>query len=749
MSLAGTTTLTTAQTWTNGSANALSVSGPINSGAFLLTTAGAGNIGLSGNITGTAGITASGTGTVTLSANNTNTDSGTTTITGGILVASNTGALGSGNVVLGGGSPPTAGTLRIAPTAPSLASLSGFGTNGAGWTVNQSGSFTSTAIASDVLTLTDNNALNQARTAFYNTQVPVSTAFTASFTYTAGGSKLADGIAFVLQDKGVTALGGSGGSLGYGGITPSVATEINIYTGATGGIGINATLATNGAIPTNESVSPVVLNSGDPINVSLNYNPTTQMLTETLTDATNSADTFTQVYPGANLASILGSGTAYVGFTGSDGGSVSTQQISNFSFNVAGATAEYANNLTLTNGATATVDVAATSANPTITMGMLSVGAGPSTLTQLNVTGSTVASGQTYGLTLGATTLAGNVAFNVANNTAGGGNALGTLTLGPVSDGGGGYGITMSGAGTLVLTGASAYSGATNVLGGTLRVSGSLAAGSAVSVGGSGASGTPTLGGSGTINGPVTINGPGSGAAGILAPGISGTPSQLTLANSLTLSSGSILDFILTPNITTGNDQVLMTGNNLLTIGSSGTVNITATGMLTNGNYVLISNPGGTISGGSGWTVGSVTGDSGHAYSVGAVGTNFDLTVTWLPLTWTGSPGGNGSGAGTPDVWDIATSANWATSTAAAGIYNDATPVTFNNSNATGGPAPDGNVYITDSGVNPTSVTFANTSAVTYSINPANPPAAVSSAAPAAARSAAPARMSSSTAAAP
>jgi len=77
------------------------------------------------------------------------------------------------------------------------------------------------------------------------------------------------------------------------------------------------------------------------------------------------------------------------------------------------------------------------------------------------------------------------------------------------NNGSGAVGITKSGVGKWVLSGANTYTGATTVSAGTLLVNGSLAAGSAVSV----ASGA-ILGGSGTINGTTTIQ-----SGGILSPG--------------------------------------------------------------------------------------------------------------------------------------------------------------------------------------------------------------------------------------
>ncbi|HWF19441.1 MAG TPA: hypothetical protein VG754_09235, partial [Verrucomicrobiae bacterium] len=85
-------------------------------------------------------------------------------------------------------------------------------------------------------------------------------------------------VAFVVQNdpRGFAALGdagaGSGNSLGYGApslIANSVALEFNIYTNAASGAGI--ALDNDGSIGPFTSTSPVSLESGDPINVTLQY----------------------------------------------------------------------------------------------------------------------------------------------------------------------------------------------------------------------------------------------------------------------------------------------------------------------------------------------------------------------------------------------------------------------------------------------------------------------------------------------
>ena len=130
---------------------------------------------------------------------------------------------------------------------------------------------------------------------------------------------------FVLQNQGLNAVGGSGSGLGYSGISPSAAVALDIWTPF-----IGTTFATNGSLGSFTSVSPVNLDSGDPISVLVAYNGTTNVLAETLTDLTTSA-TFSTSYT-SDLASVLGAGTAYVGFTGGTGAGSSTQTVSDFSF---------------------------------------------------------------------------------------------------------------------------------------------------------------------------------------------------------------------------------------------------------------------------------------------------------------------------------------------------------------------------------------------------------------------------------
>jgi fibronectin-binding autotransporter adhesin len=403
----------------NGASNS-TLAGPITNNSVLnFATAGAQNFG--GVISGSGSLVMSGTGTLTVTAQQ--------SYTGPTVV--------------------TAGTLKLQSNA-----VTGFGGNGAGFSLNSAGITSAPYPSSNVLQLTDGNG-NEARTAFYDWKVPVNAPFTASFVYQAGGNKGADGVAFILQNdpRGVYALGGGGGSFAYGSanpITPSAAVELNLYTGATGGSG--TIFATNGAIPGVVSSSPVVLNSGDPILVTLAYTITngSASLTETLKDQTN-GNTYTTTYGTANLgsglASIVGGTSAYIGFGGATGGVNAIQQVSSFSF---------------TTASSLTSNILPTSTD-------MSLAAGAT----LDLYGGS----QMLGSLAGGGTVANTNLGTTPKLTTGGDNASQTFS-GILSDGSGTLSVVKTGTGIWTLGGNNPYSGGTLISGGTLQIGNGGATGS-------------------------------------------------------------------------------------------------------------------------------------------------------------------------------------------------------------------------------------------------------------------------------
>ena len=209
-----------------------------------------------------------------------------------------------------------------------------FQTNGFFWTMQNVGG-NATTIANNVLTLTESTG-SSAHSAFFNAPLYIGN-FLATFVYqdlTIGG---ADGAAFVLQNdpRGPTAIGGGGGSLGVSGITPSAELEFNIYAGGGENVGMafntNGVTGAGGANGNYTPTTPVNVASGDPIMVSVRYAYGTVSITLTDTN-TSPASVFTTNIVTGDLTALLGGDTALVGFTGADGGTVSSQTITGFNY---------------------------------------------------------------------------------------------------------------------------------------------------------------------------------------------------------------------------------------------------------------------------------------------------------------------------------------------------------------------------------------------------------------------------------
>ena len=215
---------------------------------------------------------------------------------------------------------------------PARADVTGF----AGFApVNAGGHGVSVGMSADrgVLTLTDGGA-DEAASAFASAPQPVA-GFTAAFTYQAdqfGGPPPggADGAAFVIQNdpRGVKALGGAGGGVGYsvgdGGaaITRSAAFRLGLYSVSGAG------LVTNGGTASTGDTLPVDLRAGHPVRVTLDYDGAT--LTETLKDLAT-GETFTGQEE-LDLPAAIGTGPALVGFSGGSGMATARQTIRDFSF---------------------------------------------------------------------------------------------------------------------------------------------------------------------------------------------------------------------------------------------------------------------------------------------------------------------------------------------------------------------------------------------------------------------------------
>ena len=189
------------------------------------------------------------------------------------------------------------------------------------------------------LELTDGGG-SEAAAAWYQVEVIIQS-FTTDFTFqiTPALTSTADGFTFTMQGNNSTALGPSGGGLGYGpdstagtpGIASSVAIKFDLCSNA--GEGSDSTgIYINGASPTvpavNMTSSGVNLHSGDPFHAHLGYNGTT--LSMTLTDTITNA-TFSQNWT-IDIPGTVGGNAAYVGFTGGTGSLTATQNILTWTF---------------------------------------------------------------------------------------------------------------------------------------------------------------------------------------------------------------------------------------------------------------------------------------------------------------------------------------------------------------------------------------------------------------------------------
>jgi hypothetical protein len=184
--------------------------------------------------------------------------------------------------------------------------------------------------------------VGQAGSAFYKTLVPLGTgaSFSTFFTFqiTASGGISdsdgpgADGLTFTVQPISSTA-GGGGGGIGYSGIPTSLAIEFDTYDNGVGAgdpngnhVGVDLNGSVNSVIT---ALIPTRMNNGAVWYAWIDYNGTTIELRLSQTSVRPGPPTLSYA---VNLASVLGTSQAYVGFTSGTGAAWGNHDILTWQF---------------------------------------------------------------------------------------------------------------------------------------------------------------------------------------------------------------------------------------------------------------------------------------------------------------------------------------------------------------------------------------------------------------------------------
>lgn len=151
-----------------------------------------------------------------------------------------------------------------------------------------------------------------------------------------GISAGADGIAFVLQRSGSTALGGNGEGLGYGprggtlGIGNSVAVEFDTFKNSWDPDSNHIGIDTNGSLTSLATAGvAAAFDSGLKWSVWVDYNGTTLEVRASNDGVRPATATLSQTI---DIAATIGGPTAYLGFTGATGSAYGRHEVLGFAF---------------------------------------------------------------------------------------------------------------------------------------------------------------------------------------------------------------------------------------------------------------------------------------------------------------------------------------------------------------------------------------------------------------------------------
>ena len=415
---------------------ALSLGGSVNNGGLLVTVAGAGNVTMSGVVSGSGGLTLNGTGTVVLAGTTANTFSGLTTVSSGEFDLNKTAgvdAVGGAGVTVSGGvlKDLAANQINDAATVTVHAGTWNLNANSETVAALVSGQTTGTVTSGTAATLTISGAGN-ASFAGTLTGALALTKNTGTGTLTLAGANSYSGATTITTGTLQVGSGGTTGTLGTDGVTNNAALVFN----RTNTLTVGNNISGNGTL-TQTGTGTLIL-------------------------------TGTNSYSGATT---ITTGTLQVG-SGGTTGTLGTDGVTNNAALVFNRT----NTLTVGNNI---------SGNGTLTQ----TGTGTLILTGTNsYSGATIITTGTLQVGSGGTT--GTLGTDgVTNNAALIFNCSNMLTVSNTIGGNGT--LTQAGTGTLVLTGANSYSGGTTLNAGTLQVAANSTVSNNVLV--SGPLGTGTL----------------------------------------------------------------------------------------------------------------------------------------------------------------------------------------------------------------------------------------------------------------
>ena len=181
-----------------------------------------------------------------------------------------------------------------------------------------------------------NPAISQRGSVWFSQQLNLNDSFDLKFTMNFGTNDAGggDGMTFVLQRAGTSALGGTGGTLGYSAITPSLAVEFDTYQNAvfsdpvpdhiaviSNGV-LNHAVATNIAGPVSALASQANIEDGLNHKIRIQWNPFSDSLNVYF-------DCEHRLAVRYNIRANIFSGNPMVwwGFTGSGGGAYNSQSV--------------------------------------------------------------------------------------------------------------------------------------------------------------------------------------------------------------------------------------------------------------------------------------------------------------------------------------------------------------------------------------------------------------------------------------